>query len=374
MSQVKLLLIEDDGYSSLSNVHQLPITIIKVDRSFVDRIDERKGRSMLETIATMARSLEVTAIAEGIERVDQRNSLEALGYEVGQGTYSIGRVDLPRLKPGFWPTGPFNGWKMTEHTSVQALFDSWVESNEPASMDTSFLYHHWMEQMDVQVIAHRPDGTIVYANQAVADLLGRRRSEVHGRPIEELFGAQWSTAHMEHVAAATTSTGAVLSELRFDLDGGRHFEITTTVIFTSEGNPGLVGLVMKDITGLVDARNERHELNQRLRGSNRDLEDFAYVASHDLQEPLRKISAFGERLRVRLGDDVDAQVPCRWAAARDLGRGCHDRRTLVAVGSRQRDRLRSGICRKDLHCLPTSAWQIGVRRNRSWSCDLSQDR
>jgi PAS domain S-box-containing protein len=201
--------------------------------------------------------------------------------------------------------GPFKGWKMTEHTSVQALFDSWVESKEPASMHTSFLYHHWMEQMDVQVIAHRPDGTIVYANQPVADLLGRRRSEVHGRPIEELFGAQWSTAHMEHVAAATPSTGAVLSELRFDLDGGRHFEITTTVIFTSEDNPGLVGLVMKDTTGLVDARNELHELNQRLRESNRDLEDFAYVASHDLQEPLRKISAFGERLRVRLGDDVD---------------------------------------------------------------------
>ena len=94
MSQVKLLLIEDDGYSSLSNVHQLPITIIKVDRSFVDRIDERKGRSMLETIATMARSLEVITIAEGIERVDQRNSLEALGYEVGQG-YLFDRARRP---------------------------------------------------------------------------------------------------------------------------------------------------------------------------------------------------------------------------------------------------------------------------------------
>lgn len=73
------------GYSSLSNVHQLPISVIKVDRSFVARIDERKGRSMLETIATMARSLEVTTIAEGIEYEQQRNTLAALGYEIGQG-------------------------------------------------------------------------------------------------------------------------------------------------------------------------------------------------------------------------------------------------------------------------------------------------
>ncbi|MDW3175970.1 MAG: EAL domain-containing protein [Acidimicrobiia bacterium] len=73
------------GYSSLSNVHQLPITIIKVDRSFVARIDERKGRSMLETIATMARSLEVVTIAEGIETTAQRETLGSLGYHFGQG-------------------------------------------------------------------------------------------------------------------------------------------------------------------------------------------------------------------------------------------------------------------------------------------------
>lgn len=73
------------GYSSLSNVHQLPVTIIKVDRSFVNRIDDRKGHSMLATIATMAQSLEVVTIAEGIETKSQQDALVALGYAVGQG-------------------------------------------------------------------------------------------------------------------------------------------------------------------------------------------------------------------------------------------------------------------------------------------------
>lgn len=43
-----------------------------------------------------------------------------------------------------------------------------------------------------------------------------------------------------------------------------------------------------------------------LERSNRELQEFAYVASHDLQEPLRKITAFADRLRSRFGDDFDS--------------------------------------------------------------------
>src|SRR5688572_7552740 len=46
------------------------------------------------------------------------------------------------------------------------------------------------------------------------------------------------------------------------------------------------------------------DLNTRLEQSNRELQDFASVASHDLQEPLRKIQAFGDRLRKRFGQDL----------------------------------------------------------------------
>lgn len=45
----------------------------------------------------------------------------------------------------------------------------------------------------------------------------------------------------------------------------------------------------------------------RLEQSNRDLQDFAFVASHDLQEPLRKIQAFGDRLAAKLGAGLDEQ-------------------------------------------------------------------
>ena len=47
---------------------------------------------------------------------------------------------------------------------------------------------------------------------------------------------------------------------------------------------------------------------EQLARSNRDLQDFAMVASHDLQEPLRKVQMFGDRLREELGTDVGAQA------------------------------------------------------------------
>ena len=46
------------------------------------------------------------------------------------------------------------------------------------------------------------------------------------------------------------------------------------------------------------------DYTQKLERSNRELQDFAYVASHDLQEPLRKIEAFGDRLVTRFGKDL----------------------------------------------------------------------
>lgn len=98
------------GYSSLSNVHLLPISVLKVDRSFVCGHNERKGLSMLMTIATMASSLGVTSIAEGIETEEQLACLKALGFPIGQGflfSPAIAREAVPELlragitHPGF---------------------------------------------------------------------------------------------------------------------------------------------------------------------------------------------------------------------------------------------------------------------------------
>ena len=52
-------------------------------------------------------------------------------------------------------------------------------------------------------------------------------------------------------------------------------------------------------------QNKNEKLVQRLEGKNKELTEFNYIASHDLQEPLRKILAFGDRLKTRLNQEDD---------------------------------------------------------------------
>ncbi len=59
-----------------------------------------------------------------------------------------------------------------------------------------------------------------------------------------------------------------------------------------------------DITELERHEERNREYTLKLERSNRELEEFAYVASHDLQEPLRKIEAFGDRLRTRFASQL----------------------------------------------------------------------
>lgn len=59
--------------------------------------------------------------------------------------------------------------------------------------------------------------------------------------------------------------------------------------------------IYKELTRRQRAEVQTQTLNQELARSNRELQDFAYVASHDLQEPLRKIQAFGDRLKTKYG-------------------------------------------------------------------------
>lgn len=68
-----------------------------------------------------------------------------------------------------------------------------------------------------------------------------------------------------------------------------------------QGRPAWISIV-RDVTERKRAEEELRLFATKLEHSNRELQDFASVASHDLQEPLRKIQAFGDRLKIKCGD------------------------------------------------------------------------
>lgn len=76
------------GYSSLSYLHRFPIDTLKVDRSFVMRMeDASENAEIVKTIISLGHNLGMTAIAEGIEMDSQAQSLRDLNCEYGQGYF-----------------------------------------------------------------------------------------------------------------------------------------------------------------------------------------------------------------------------------------------------------------------------------------------
>ncbi|MET0405668.1 MAG: bifunctional diguanylate cyclase/phosphodiesterase [Cystobacter sp.] len=84
-----LLSIDDfgTGFSSLSQLHTLPVDELKIDRSFVRRLRTREGRAIVKAIVDMAHDLGLVLVAEGVEDAETAELLRGLGVEMLQGYY-----------------------------------------------------------------------------------------------------------------------------------------------------------------------------------------------------------------------------------------------------------------------------------------------
>jgi EAL domain-containing protein (putative c-di-GMP-specific phosphodiesterase class I) len=90
------LMIDDfgTGYSSLSSLHRFPIETLKIDRTFVNRMEfEEENSEIVRTILTLGRNLDMSVVAEGVETQAQLELLRDLGCDMGQGFLFSNAVD-----------------------------------------------------------------------------------------------------------------------------------------------------------------------------------------------------------------------------------------------------------------------------------------
>jgi EAL domain-containing protein (putative c-di-GMP-specific phosphodiesterase class I) len=76
------------GYSSLSYLHQFSLDYLKIDKSFVDDLNEDCNKVLiLDAVVNLARALKIKTTAEGIETAEQYQKLKEIGCDLGQGYY-----------------------------------------------------------------------------------------------------------------------------------------------------------------------------------------------------------------------------------------------------------------------------------------------
>lgn len=141
-------------------------------------------------------------------------------------------------------------------------------------------------------------------NAACEDMFGYQASEVMGQPISLLMPDPTYTEHDRYVSEyLPIDAGA--REVQARRKDGTAFSADLSVsAFEVDGKPHYTGIV-RDITKAKQAEAARQKLLKRLTDSNTELERFAYVASHDMQEPLRMVLNFSQIIAHDYADKLD---------------------------------------------------------------------
>jgi PAS domain S-box-containing protein len=143
------------------------------------------------------------------------------------------------------------------------------------------------------------DGNVLTWNKGAERLEGYSADEVVGRSFSRVFVPEDVDVGVPQaeLSRAATEGRAEHEGWRLRKDGTRYWGIVTLSPLRDEGGK-LRGFakVARDLTAPKRADDRLRAYATKLERSNRELETFASVASHDLQEPLRKIRAFGDRL------------------------------------------------------------------------------
>ena len=179
------------------------------------------------------------------------------------------------------------------------------------------------------IVNHLPDqiyakdrmGRFVLNNSAHMKLLGvSSPRDMAGKTDFDYFPEHLATQFFADEQALMASNHPILNQEQFIPVYGKpdtHHWVSASKVLWRGGNGEILGIVgiSRDIHGAKMAAEALRRSEERLREStlqlersNRELQDFAYVASHDLQEPLRKIVVFGERLNEKCSAELSDEA------------------------------------------------------------------
>jgi len=190
-----------------------------------------------------------------------------------------------------------------------------TERKEEALRESEERYRNILESIEDGYFEVDLAGKFTFFNDSLCRIMGYSRDEMVGMSYRT-YTVGKDAENLYKTSNQVYRTGKPVEGFAWEVvrkDGDKRFlEVSISLVRNSVGEiVGFRGLA-RDITERKQAEEEREALlkdlgkiNSKLEQSNKELQDFAYVASHDLREPLRKITSFSTLLQDSLEGKLD---------------------------------------------------------------------
>lgn len=148
------------------------------------------------------------------------------------------------------------------------------------------------------------DFIITIANQTLADFVNQEPGNLIGERHSRWFPKYKTNGIFDHYCRAFAQNEPLQLEHHYNNDGTDRW---LTVVASRFGDE--LRVTFLDVTANKRTQHQLEATIHQIKNSNENLEQFAYIASHDLQEPLRKLQAFGDVLQSQFADSlVDGEI------------------------------------------------------------------
>lgn len=164
-----------------------------------------------------------------------------------------------------------------------------------------------VEQSPVSIVITDTDGAITYVNRKFVDLTGYSLEEAIGKNPRILKSDKNQCASYKHLWTTIKSGGEWRGEFYNKKRNGEFYWEAALIspILNEQGVITHFLAIKEDITDRKIAEKKLIRNADELRISNADLQNFAFIASHDLQEPLRMVNSFLTLIEKKLADKLD---------------------------------------------------------------------
>jgi len=167
-----------------------------------------------------------------------------------------------------------------------------------------------VDSSDDAIISKNLDGIITSWNKSAERLFGYTAAETIGQPVTILIPIDRLQEEPNILARLKRGDRVDHFETLRRKKDGTLIDISLTISPVKDRHGHIVGAskIARDITARKQAEADQKRVEEDLRRANLDLEQFAFSASHDLQEPLRTVTIYSELLTKACGDRIDEEA------------------------------------------------------------------